>query len=127
MVPTWARAGSPGRTRWPNRRASPASANTSPTRTRRVVVLPAPLGPSRPHTSPWPTAKSRASTASTCPKRLVRPDTAMTASVIAPAAASARALGEVDDDVGQLFAAVLLQEVAGAGDRGVRLVGGAGD
>src|SRR5205807_5509356 len=122
MIPTRFKSGSPGRTRWPSSRASPASANTKPTNTRSVVVLPAPLGPSRPHTSPWATEKSRLSTASTSPKRLVSPETEMTASVN-----SACAFDEVDNDVGQLLAAVLLQEVAAAGDRGVWLVGGTRD
>src|SRR5205823_7006691 len=101
---------------------SPASANTRPTSTRRVVVLPAPFGPRSPHTSPWSTEKSRSSTASTDPNRFVSPETAMTGSVT-----SARALDEVDDDIGQFLAAILLEEVAAPGDRRVRLAGGAGD
>src|SRR5207247_505001 len=40
---------------------------------------------------------------------------------------SARARQELDDHRRQLLALVLLQEVAGAGDRGVRLALGAGD
>src|SRR4029453_13794065 len=46
---------------------------------RRVVVLPAPLGPRKPTTVPWSTSKLRSSTATTSPKRLVSPSMVMTA------------------------------------------------
>jgi hypothetical protein len=52
---------------------------------RIVVVLPAPLGPRKPKTSPRPTLKSMLSTATRSPKRLVRPR----ASISAPGGASA--------------------------------------
>ena len=42
----------------PGDRASPASAGSSVVRMRRVVVLPAPFGPSRPKISPGATARS---------------------------------------------------------------------
>src|SRR4051794_13694611 len=42
---------------------------------RRVVVLPAPLGPRKPVTEPGSTVKLRSSTARTAPKVLVRPAT----------------------------------------------------
>ena len=45
---------------------------------RMVVVLPAPLGPRKPNTSPRQTARSRWSTASSLPKRLVSPCVAST-------------------------------------------------
>ena len=41
---------------WPAIGHSPASGRTSPAITRRVVLLPAPFGPSRPTTSPGATA-----------------------------------------------------------------------
>ena len=55
----------------------------SPSSMRRHVVLPAPFGPSRPHTWPRSTAKVRSSTASTpAPKRFDRPMISTTGSVI---------------------------------------------
>jgi len=44
---------------------------------RIVVVLPAPLGPRKPKTSPRPTLKSTASTARRSPNRLVSPRASM--------------------------------------------------
>ena len=60
----------------PSIEARPAVGRASPVRSRSVVVLPAPLGPSRPKTDPAGTSRSRPSTASTPPgppNRLVRP------------------------------------------------------
>jgi hypothetical protein len=45
--------------------AEPAVGSTRVVRTPIVVVLPAPLGPSRPNTSPRPTSKLMPATAST--------------------------------------------------------------
>src|SRR5215211_817177 len=59
--------------------AVPASGATSPRSIRRVVVLPAPLGPRKPATVPSSMAKSSRSTASTSPKRLLSPWTVMAA------------------------------------------------
>ncbi len=49
---------------------------------RSAVVLPAPFGPSSPQTCPAPTVKSRWSTASTVPYRLVRSRTSTGAAVV---------------------------------------------
>src|SRR5215469_17688956 len=59
--------------------AVPASDFTSPSRIRKVVVFPAPLGPRKPETVPPSTPKLRSSTARTGPKRLVSPRTSITA------------------------------------------------
>src|SRR6266545_6870799 len=64
--------------------AVPAVGVTSPRSMRSVVVFPAPLGPRKPVTLPWSTPKDRSSTATTCPKRLPSPCTAMTDIVILP-------------------------------------------
>ena len=53
--------------------AMPASGRTSPSSARRVVVLPAPLGPRNPVTVPASTEKDRSSTAVTPSKCLVSP------------------------------------------------------
>src|ERR671912_930909 len=66
--------------------AVPAVGATRPSSIRRVVVLPAPLGPRKPATVPWSIWKSSWSTASTSPKRLLSPCT--------PIAAMARLLPE---------------------------------
>ena len=50
---------------------------TRPSSMRRVVVLPAPLGPRKPVIRPGSTSKLRSSTAVKVPKRLVRPRTSM--------------------------------------------------
>src|SRR6266545_235221 len=52
--------------------ASPAVGCASPSRSLRVVVLPAPLGPRKPVIVPGPSANVSASTAKTSPYRLVR-------------------------------------------------------
>src|SRR5690606_7699834 len=49
---------------------TPASGVVRPSRISIVVVLPAPLGPSRPRHSPWWTSRSSPSTATTSSKRL---------------------------------------------------------
>src|SRR5687767_4316334 len=52
-------------TSWPSTAARPDVGRTSVLRIRNVVVLPAPLGPSRPNTVPRGTVKLRSSTART--------------------------------------------------------------
>src|ERR1035441_5530286 len=42
---------------------------------RTVVVFPAPFGPRKPNTSPWPISKETSSNATRSPKRLPRPST----------------------------------------------------
>ena len=62
---------------------------SQPVMSRRVVVLPAPFGPSRPKTDPAGTSRSRASTATTPevpPNRFVRPRQATATPLIAPRA-----------------------------------------
>src|SRR5664279_1543656 len=51
----------------------PAVGSMRPSSIRRVVVLPAPFGPRNPVMLPSATSKLRLSTATTVPKRLVRP------------------------------------------------------
>src|SRR6185436_18432793 len=57
----------------PSTRAVPPVGSDSPNSIRMVVVLPAPLGPSKPKTSPCWTVRSSASTAVKSPYCLVRP------------------------------------------------------
>src|SRR5262245_63439527 len=56
---------------------APALARSRPSRTRSVVVLPAPLGPRNPTIRPSSTVNDRSSTASVAPKRLERPLTSI--------------------------------------------------
>jgi len=72
-VPTRASAGEPGRTVVPNRLLVPASGSTRPSSIRNAVVLPAPLGPSRPTTCPCSTVRSSWSTTRRPPKDFVSP------------------------------------------------------
>jgi hypothetical protein len=53
----------------PNTPALPVAGLSSVVRMRMVVVLPAPLGPSRPNTSPGVMAKVTSSRATTWPNR----------------------------------------------------------
>ena len=78
----------------PSIRADPAVGVTTPNSIRRVVVLPAPLGPRNPTTVPWSTSKLRSSTASTSPKRLVSPS--MVIAAMASSSAPAGLLIEAD-------------------------------
>jgi hypothetical protein len=64
--------------RRPNSSIVPSSARTSPSNIRISVVLPAPLGPSKPLTSPSSSTKSTPSTAQVVSKRLVKPLTVTT-------------------------------------------------
>ena len=50
-------------TSWPSTYAAPASGRSSPTAIDSVVVLPAPLGPSRPKNEPAGTSRSTPATA----------------------------------------------------------------
>ena len=71
---------------------------------RIVVVLPAPLGPRNPNTSPRCTSKSTPSTATYPPKRLVRPRAEISGRVAVGrrGAASPAAVGGLDRDVGRV-------------------------
>ena len=80
-APTWRTGSASARYGLPSILALPAVGVTSPSSIRRVVVLPAPLGPRNPTTVPWSTSKLRSSTATTSPKRLVSPSMVMTAMV----------------------------------------------
>ena len=62
----------------PNSRTSPASLRSSPSRTRIVVDLPAPLGPRKPCTSPPATVRSSPSRARVVPNVLTSPRISMT-------------------------------------------------
>src|SRR3954453_820526 len=59
----------------PSIRASPAVGRRTPASMRRVVVLPAPSGPTRPNSSPLPTSKLTPATAVRSPNLRVRPST----------------------------------------------------
>src|SRR5207302_966461 len=108
IEPTRASTGAPGPAGSPRIDASPAVGWTRPSRMRRVVVLPAPFGPSRPHTWPCSTEKLRSSTARTsAEKRLVTPET-VTAAVTRSAGA------QVPHGLG-IVAAVGLEGDKGAG------------
>src|SRR5215217_2899504 len=56
----------------PSTSASPEVGSTSPSSIRTVVVLPEPLAPGKPYTSPVRTSRLTPSTARTSPYRLVR-------------------------------------------------------
>src|SRR5271157_5640178 len=60
-------------TSWPATRALPPVGCISPQSIRRVVVFPAPSGPTRPKISPRAIVRSRWSTAVSAPKRRVNP------------------------------------------------------
>src|SRR5512141_795089 len=68
----WTSAASP-RTEWPRIQASPPVGSRIPARSRIVVVLPAPSGPTRPKISPRSTERVRPSTAEVSPNRLASP------------------------------------------------------
>src|SRR5436305_14755069 len=59
----------------PSIRASPEVGRRTPASMRRVVVLPAPSGPTRPNSSPRPTSKLTPATAVRSPNLRVRPST----------------------------------------------------
>src|SRR5262249_26827416 len=66
-------------TEWPATRPSPEVGRSSVARNRMVVLLPAPLGPMNPNTSPCPIEKLRSLTATKSPYFLVK----LTTSIIA--------------------------------------------
>src|ERR1700743_1109980 len=81
--------------------AVPPLGLTSPSSIRRVVVLPAPLGPRNPVTVPWSTAKLTWSTATRLPKRLVSPSSSMVAmSPVHSSSAVSGIAGHADDAAG---------------------------
>src|SRR5436309_5999088 len=59
----------------PSMNASPAVGRRTPASMRRVVVLPAPSGPTRPNSSPRPTSKLTPATAVRSPNLRLRPST----------------------------------------------------
>src|SRR5262245_54457036 len=61
-------------TSWPAIATWPSSGASSPAMRRKVVVFPAPVGPSSTRNSPSPTARVSRLTASTLPKRLLMPE-----------------------------------------------------
>src|SRR5689334_3111948 len=63
-------AGAARVTSWPPMLTRPASGVSRPATRRKVVVLPAPVGPSSTTNSPSPIVSDRSRTASTVPKRL---------------------------------------------------------
>src|ERR671914_698868 len=105
--------------------AVPAVGATRPSSIRRVVVLPAPLGPRKPATVPWSISNSSWSTASTSPKRLVSPLTLIAAMArllperVPPTTLRAGAAAVVG------LAAGLGRRPGGAGGTGRRPAGGA--
>src|SRR5438309_9053331 len=66
--------------RWPTTSIEPSSGVSTPRSMSRVVVLPAPFGPSSATRSPEPTARASPSTAGAPSKRLGRPDATRAAS-----------------------------------------------
>src|SRR5258707_6018087 len=62
---------------WPQMRMEPRVGGIMPARQRRVVVLPAPLGPTRPRTSPGWTEKDTSLTATNSPYNLVNESTSI--------------------------------------------------
>src|ERR687897_543393 len=61
----------------PITRTPPPEGRNAPTRPLMIVVLPAPLGPTRPKTSPRPTDRSTPRSASSRPYFLTNPETSM--------------------------------------------------
>src|SRR6188508_1991606 len=82
----------------PRTDTSPPSGWRSPSRISTVVVLPAPLGPSRPKISPLATSKSMPSTAWTSPYRFVRPRTRMTGPPAAVVVIESELLAQIGRD-----------------------------
>src|SRR5215204_4265084 len=76
----WSASGAPGGR--PRTVAPPPVGRTRPSSMRSVVVLPAPLGPRKPYTSPRRTVRRTPSTARRSPYRLVSPFVMTTCSVI---------------------------------------------
>src|SRR5215475_3738838 len=107
---------------------SPASGCSSPATSRRVVVLPQPLGPRRVNTSPRLMERLTSSTALAVPKSLVTRSSERTVSVVPGSAPTLvplldDRLGDVLrlDDLGQIFLRVHLEELGAAGHREARI------
>src|SRR4029453_14119298 len=82
----------------PSSRTWPASAASSPRATRRAVVLPAPLGPISPYSSPSPTRRSSPASTRVRPKRRYTPSSS-TAAVAASRFTGAPPWGSPDPSV----------------------------
>src|SRR5713226_1972110 len=103
----------------PRRVISPASGRSRPATSRKVVVLPHPLGPRRVKTSPRRTVSDARSTAGADPNSLLTPSSERTVSLIsgsAPTLGSVlldQRLGDVLrlDDLGQVLFGIHLQEL----------------
>ena len=67
---------------WPSTLAEPSSGASRVPSMRMVVVLPAPLGPRKPWTTPLRTARSTPSTARSSPNTLTRPEASMARSAV---------------------------------------------
>ncbi len=80
-APTWASGVRSVRYGRPPTSAAPSSGASNPRITRIVVDLPAPLGPTKPVTSPGRTTKDRPSTATVRPYRLRNPRTSIDGSM----------------------------------------------
>src|SRR5262245_12151991 len=98
--PRWDRAAEPSRvTSSPAKRMTPASGARSPESCAISVVLPAPLGPMMASVSPSPTSRSTPSVATRPPKRLRKPRTSSSPSLMARARQQApEAPSRVEDD-----------------------------
>src|SRR5215831_13233881 len=110
------------------RMISPSSGCSSPATSRRVVVLPQPLGPRRVNTSPRLMERLTSSTALAVPKSLVTRSSERTVSVVPGSAPTLvplldDRLGDVLrlDDLGQIFLRVHLEELGAAGHREGRI------
>src|ERR1700736_5379323 len=108
-------------TSWPATEALPEEGLASVHSMLIVVVLPAPLGPRKPNTSPAATSKSTPRTASTSPNDFARPRTVIAATAGAPSVEVIPANG-TDSGMSLLRedpiqgAARLCQQLAGALD-----------
>ena len=101
-------------------RMEPAVGRSKPVIIERVVVLPAPLGPTIPKKDPARTSRLMSATATFCPKRLVSPDTASTTGAGALAGAGFLAIGArgVRFASGRVGPAAFARTAASAGVRG---------
>src|SRR5215813_1048836 len=107
---------------------SPSSGCSRPATSRRVVVLPQPLGPRRVKTSPRLMDRLTSSTALAVPKSLVTRSSERTVSVVPGSAPTLvplldDRLGDVlrPDDLGQVFLRVYLEELGATGHREGRI------
>ena len=93
--------------------AEPAVGAINVPSVRTVVVLPAPLGPRKPNTSPHPTLNETSARAVRSPKRLVNPST-----VIASSPAAPRRGDGIDASARSLAIASICSGVRSTGTRG---------